>query len=1093
MADRAGSARRTVAIRAAQGERSVRQVHAKRCVLLVLMSASLPVWAACPALVADLLPGHQAEAAGLAPGDCLLAWRDGAGARTAFPDALAALELEYDRALQGQVAVQRRRDGHTRWVRMATAQWGMQVLPGNTETLPSSAGVPRGWTEEAATGRDAVAITLWQAARIGREDPAAADRIYLQALARTDIDIGAHALLHLARCMHGLRALLPAVAHEACAAATAAMAVVDWPGGELRARLSEVSVARNEARNAQALRLLDAVERDLAAVAPRSLLQVSVLYERGVLLRAEGRLDAALATLLQGQALLDQLRGADRQRLSFLGAIGLLQRARGELDTAQTLLEAAVALSERLGPESIQLARDLNNLALLQWDRSNLAQALRTLGRSLAIKRGHGAAASDIAPTLANMALVAIPLGRLDEAERYCGEAAEMFRAQAPSIGMANNLSTAGRIAVARGDRAAAYRDYAQALAIFRTLAPDSMLEAWVHHFQSELLAEDGRTAEAIVAAQHAVALQRQISPGGRDLSFGLHGLAGLLRDQGEFGAAARSFDEAIALRRRHSPDSVALARSLHGAGTVAAARGDPPRARALYCEAVAVLERQRWRWSQDRDDLLELGQSNAEIYRACAVAWLDDGHAVEAFDILEQGRARLLLDSMSRHRDELVARLPEEIARQWRELQQHSDGLSAQVLSERHRALQAQVQALAPAQAALLLARPLHWTQLRTRIADDTAILSQLHDGPRFWIVVARRGLAVPAFIRVADSTAIAARAQALMAAARSPSGSSSALDRDGRWLYRQLVAPAHMQLGGARRLLIVPEAELSLLPFAALVGADGRYLIETHALRQTPSLSTAAIQRAPRAARADEPELLAIADPGAQSLAGIALARWRSADLPAALPALPGAAAEARDIGRLYGSKAHVLLGGAATEKAVRSLAGKAHRLHFAVHGLIDPLRPLDSALVLAPGSGSEDDDGLLLARDLIVDLRLDAELVAVSACDLGGGRVYPGEGLIGLRHALHAAGAGEVISSLWPVADQAGARLMTQFYRDLQRGRRSDRALAQAQRSLIDSAPARTEARRGVGGLVVAAEAGTRTHPFYWAGFVLDGGLW
>jgi len=62
------------------------------------------------------------------------------------------------------------------------------------------------------------------------------------------------------------------------------------------------------------------------------------------------------------------------------------------------------------------------------------------------------------------------------------------------------------------------------------------------------------------------------------------------------------------------------------------------------------------------------------------------------------------------------------------------------------------------------------------------------------------------------------------------------------------------------------------------------------------------------------------------------------------------------------------------------VREQAPRARRLHFAVHGLIDPLRPLDSALVLAPGDGGDNDDGLLLASDLLTGPPLAADFVAV-----------------------------------------------------------------------------------------------------------------
>ena len=135
---------------------------------------------------------------------------------------------------------------------------------------------------------------------------------------------------------------------------------------------------------------------------------------------------------------------------------------------------------------------------------------------------------------------------------------------------------------------------------------------------------------------------------------------------------------------------------------------------------------------------------------------------------------------------------------------------------------------------------------------------------------------------------------------------------------------------------------------------------------------------------------------------------------------------------------------------------------------------------------------DDGLLLAGDLLSGPPLVADLVAVSACDLGSGRVYPGEGLLGLRYALHAAGAREVISSLWPVVDQAGAQMMTRFHGELHAGSDTDRALQSAQRELIDDLAVRDRVVRGVGGLIAQGSASARVHPFYWAGFVLDGGL-
>jgi CHAT domain-containing protein len=592
--------------------------------------------------------------------------------------------------------------------------------------------------------------------------------------------------------------------------------------------------------------------------------------------------------------------------------------------------------------------------------------------------------------------------------------------------------------------------------------------------------------------AETAVAMQRRVSPGGRDLSFGLSRLAGLQRDLGQLDAAAASFDEAIALRRKHSPGSQTLAQSLHGAGTVAAARGKLDLAREHYCEAVTILEQQRLRWSQTRDDLLELSRSNHEIYRACAVAWLDLGQPEAAFNILEQSRARLLLDSMARHRGELIATLPTAVIDAWRSLQRDAATLDPLDLEARQRALQQVAEEQAPVSAALLLARPLSWAELRTQLGSDSVILSHLRYQQRLWVVVARSGDRQPIFIAApASADEITGRAQRFAQMARTPAGDLDSLDAEGRWLYRQLVEPAAQYLDDAARLLWVPDDALTLLPLGALIAGDGRYLVESHALRQAASLSSSAAGRSRQRPRATT-ELLAVADPATPTLTGNSLARWRAAGAIGPLPPLPGASAEARAIVGLYRNGANALLGVHATERAVREQAPRARRLHFAVHGLIDPLRPLDSALVLATGRGGDADDGLLLASDLLTGPPLAADLGAVSACDLGSGRVYPGEGLIGLRHALSAAGAREVVSSLWPVGDQAGASLMTRFHREAHAGSTSDRALQVAQVAMLSDRGVRDRVVRGVGGLIAQGRIPARVHPFYWAGFVLDGDL-
>lgn len=120
------------------------------------------------------------------------------------------------------------------------------------------------------------------------------------------------------------------------------------------------------------------------------------------------------------------------------------------------------------------------------------------------------------------------------------------------------------------------------------------------------------------------------------------------------------------------------------------------------------------------------------------------------------------------------------------------------------------------------------------------------------------------------------------------------------------------------------------------------------------------------------------------------------------------------------------------------------KARLIHLATHGLLDDIRQLGvpGAIALAP---STDDNGFLTAGE-ILEMKLNAELVVLSACSTGQGKIT-GDGVIGLSRCLFAAGVPSVIVSLWAVGDQSTQFLMTKFYQNLQGGMNKAQALRQA----------------------------------------------
>jgi CHAT domain-containing protein len=151
---------------------------------------------------------------------------------------------------------------------------------------------------------------------------------------------------------------------------------------------------------------------------------------------------------------------------------------------------------------------------------------------------------------------------------------------------------------------------------------------------------------------------------------------------------------------------------------------------------------------------------------------------------------------------------------------------------------------------------------------------------------------------------------------------------------------------------------------------------------------------------------------------------------------------------------------------------VSGDATLLHFACHGLADEASPLDSALALTlPGDWEPGrENGLLQAWEVFERLRIDADLVTLSACGTALGKQMSGEGVLGLTRAFQYAGARSVLASLWEVNDDSTAELMGRFYRHLKGGRGKAEALRAAQCEMI---------RRP-----------TSSHPHRWGAFQLIG---
>lgn len=163
-------------------------------------------------------------------------------------------------------------------------------------------------------------------------------------------------------------------------------------------------------------------------------------------------------------------------------------------------------------------------------------------------------------------------------------------------------------------------------------------------------------------------------------------------------------------------------------------------------------------------------------------------------------------------------------------------------------------------------------------------------------------------------------------------------------------------------------------------------------------------------------------------------------------------------------------VLIGDNATEQNFRVQSKNHSILHFAMHGLMDDNRPMNSQLLFSSGQDTVD-DGSLFAYELY-GLPLNADLVVMTACNSGNGKLEQGEGVMSLARAFSDAGCPSLVTSLWQVDDLSASDLVTNFFKNIQKGQSKSSSLRDAKLRYLKTAEP------------------TRSHPFYWANLIVMG---
>jgi CHAT domain-containing protein/tetratricopeptide (TPR) repeat protein len=841
--------------------------------------------------------------------------------------------------------------------------------------------------------------------------------------------------------------------------------------------------------------------------------EAETLSNIGVVYRSLGETQKALEKYNEALPISREI-GNRRMEATTLSNIGLVYNSLGETQKALEKYNEALPIRRAVGDRSGE-AVTLNNIGQVYASLGEMQKALEKLNEALPIRRAVGDRSGE-AITLSNIGLVYNSLGETRKALEKYNESLPISRAVGDRRGEATTLSNIGQVYNSLGETQRALEIFNEALPISREIG-DRRIEAANLHGIGEVYYALGEMQKALEKYNEVLLISREIGEGNRE-AFTLLRIARVEQKRGNLSQARQAIEQAIDLieSMRTKIDSQELRSSFFARRQeffetyidVLMQMNKQKPAAALDAVALAVSERARAR------SLLELlKEARADIRQGVDSSLLERERSLQQrLNARAAAQARLL---NRKHTPEQADAAAKEIA----------------AITAEYDELQAQIRARSPQYAALTQPQPLSLAEIQQQVLDPETLLLEysLGDNASYLFVVSRTSITSHQLPKRAEIEAATRRVRELLTAPQPQPGDTEAKyqarikeARANYWpkaaeLSRMLLGPAASQLG-KKRLAIVADGALQYLPFAALPvpspgndegrdsGAEPQPLFVENEIVSLPSASTLATLRRETAGRKPaEKSLAVLADPvfadddtrvrrnvgktGAKEKTRsadsgetdiVSLQMSRSGRETGVIGAEGG-------FGRLLNTRheATAILSlvperermqaldfEASRTTALRPELGEYRIVHFATHGLLNTIHPELSGIVLSlVDKEGQQQDGFLRLQD-IYNLKLPAELVALSACQTGLGKEIKGEGLIGLTRGFMYAGAPRIVASLWKVDDRATSELMKRFYQGLlgPESLRPAAALRQAQLSIWKQKQWRD--------------------PYYWGAFVLQG---
>ena len=751
-----------------------------------------------------------------------------------------------------------------------------------------------------------------------------------------------------------------------------------------------------------------------------------VLNNIGFVYEAWGRYDKAVA--YYQRALNNNKRIGNEAGVAVnLNNIGVTYGSRAQYDTAIDYFNQAMEINEKLGIEA-ERATNLHNIGdlYLSWGRYDTA--IEYFSQALKINKRLGREAEEIVH-LTKIGGVYLTLGQFDKAMEFNQRALEIGKRIGNEAGVATAFNNIGLVYFSRNqyDKAIAY--FNKGLAIHRRLGKEA------------------------------------------DQAMNILNIGIVYGVQGRYEIAIEYFIQALQINKKLGREAE-VAAVLSSIGRGYGSWGKFDKAVEYFKQSILILEKIRKTATGNiRRDYLA---SQINTYQLLASAYLHSGDSQGVLTAIEQSRARMLSERIAGIGGEQD--LPD--------LEEVQNDLAAD-------------------EAILLFSNIAYNNFILMVITGKEIVMQEIskdsflaksrkqYKKAQFMLLEKQRGQLIEQEVKdekiLLDDKDQGGTFDTAIHYYRNLLTNSKAQEdagNFGRLLHELLIEPAGEQLTGKTKITIMPDGILSFLPFETLVDKKNNYLAEEYTLRYTQSLTidkllrqrdyTKKKNRKPMLAMGgavydklhyqnemidNSRQLAALQNETDQAIAAKRSARSSYTRLGMGnWSNLPGTLVEVNQLSSII-KGGDTLIGDKVTESRIKqySREGKLAEyqvLHFATHGLVVPQMPELSALVLSQLKEKQEDEDGYLRMGEIAELNLAADFVNLSACETGLGKIYGGEGVVGLTQSFLIAGANGLAVSLWQVADNSTTTFMTELYTKVQNsGMGYDQALTEVKREFIN----------------------------------------